>query len=414
MKITTGKILGAQKIVIYGPEGIGKSTFAAMFPNPLFIDTEGSTKHMDVARTPRPSSWTMLIEQVKYVKANPGICNSLIIDTGDWAEDLCIAEICAKFQKKGIEDFGFGKGYVYLREEFGKFLNLLEELVELGINIGIPAHAQLRKFEQPDEMGAYDRWELKLQKKTAPMLKEWADMVLFANYKTYVVNVDGQGVDKGKNKPQGGKRVMFTTHHPCWDAKNRHDLPPELPFEFNQIAQCLLNNTVKTEPIKETIKKDPVKGVTTYWHHPESNYVFASKPGEDVKKLNDEGYCELQKKEYDQLKTEYETVANIKAVEAEGFEQIKTTDNDLEQKQMKIENSPDIPKALSDLMATKDVTELEIREVVAKQGYYTIDTPIQSYESDFVKGVLVGAWEQVFMKINESRVHSKNMEDNLI
>ncbi|MBK5243715.1 MAG: ATP-binding protein [Eubacteriaceae bacterium] len=410
MKITTGKIEGAQKIVIYGPEGIGKSSFAAKFPNPLFIDTEGSTKHMDVARTPKPSSWTMLMEQVKYVKDNSNICGSLIIDTSDWAEQMCIADICAKYSKKGIEDFGFGKGYVYLMEEFGKLLNRLEEVIDVGINVGITAHAQMRKFDQPAEMGSYDRWELKLQKKTAPLLKEWADMVLFANYKTYVVNVDGQGTNKGKNKPQGGKRVMYTTHHLCWDAKNRHDLPEELPFEYKQIAHCLLNSAAKVEPAKE-VKKEPekkapeVKEKTTYWHHQESNSVFELKPGQDMSRDPDFNMsCELTKPEYDQLKAEYETAANVKAVEAEGFEQIKTTDDDLAQEQVKVKISPDIPKALADLMATKEVTELEIQEVVAKKGYYPIDTPIKSYDPDFVNGVLVGAWTQVFTEIDTARV----------
>jgi hypothetical protein len=151
---------------VYGPEGIGKSTFAAQFPDPLFIDTEGSTKNMDVARLPKPSSWTMLKEQIIWVRANPGLCQTLVIDTADWAEQLCMDSICTTADKAGIEDFGYGKGYVYLAEEFGRLLNTLEDLVEKGINIVITAHAQMRKFEQPDEMGQYDRWELKLQKKT--------------------------------------------------------------------------------------------------------------------------------------------------------------------------------------------------------------------------------------------------------
>lgn len=83
MEITSGKILGAQKIVCYGPEGIGKSTFASKFPKPVFIDTEDSTKHMDVARAPKPSSWTMLLEHVKYFKANPHLLDTLVIDTAD-------------------------------------------------------------------------------------------------------------------------------------------------------------------------------------------------------------------------------------------------------------------------------------------------------------------------------------------
>ena len=160
MKIIRGKIPGAKKVVIYGPEGIGKSTFAACFPAPVFIDTEGSTKDMDVDRFEKASSWTMLLEQVRYVRQNPSACRTLVVDTADWAEQMCVADLCARYGKKGVEDFGYGNGYVYVKEEWGRFLNALEEAVEAGINVVLTAHAHMRKFEQPDEMGAYDRWEL--------------------------------------------------------------------------------------------------------------------------------------------------------------------------------------------------------------------------------------------------------------
>lgn len=196
MQITKGKRARAQKVVVYGPEGIGKSTFAAQFPEPLFIDTEGSTDNMDVSRLDKPSSYTMLKNEIAWVKANPTVCKTLVIDTIDWAESLIVDDICALHQKKGIEDFGYGNGYVYVKEELGRFLNSLSELVDLGINIVLTAHAQIRKFEHPDEMGSYDRWELKLGKKTssqtAPLVKEWADMVLFANYKTVVMTADNK------------------------------------------------------------------------------------------------------------------------------------------------------------------------------------------------------------------------------
>ena len=204
MQITRGKIPCAKKVVVYGPEGIGKSTFASKFPDPVFIDTEGSTKDMDVARLPRPSSWEMLLEEIDYVKNHPEEFKTLVIDTVDWAEQLCVNYICSKHGKSGIEDFGYGNGYVYTKEEFGRFLNQLEDVVEKGVHVVLTAHAQIRKFEQPDEMGAYDRYELKLGKKTqsqtSPLVKEWSDMLLFAKYKTYSVAAD----DKGKkHKAQG-------------------------------------------------------------------------------------------------------------------------------------------------------------------------------------------------------------------
>lgn len=232
MNISSGIIQSAQKVVVYGPEGIGKSTLAARFPDPLFIDTEGSTKQLNVRRYDKPTSWEMLMQQIEYTRVNRP-CKTLVIDTADWAEQLCITSVCAKHGKNGIEDFGYGNGYVYEKEEFGRFLNALERVIESGINVVLTAHAILRKFEQPDELGAYDRWELKLGKKTtnliAPMVKEWADMVLFCNYKTFSVAVDKDGK---KHKAQGGQRVMYTAHHPCWDAKNRVGLPEETAMDY--------------------------------------------------------------------------------------------------------------------------------------------------------------------------------------
>ena len=190
-EISSGINFGAQKIVLYGPEGIGKSSFAAQFPNPLFIDTEGSTRQMNVRRLPRPTSWTMLIQMIEEVAKNPDVCKTLVIDTIDWAERLCNEHVCQQAQKKSIEDFGYGRGYVFVKEEFGRMLNLLSDVVEKGINVVLTAHCILRKFERPDESGAYDRWELKLGNKTgsqiSALVKEWSDLLLFANYKETII-----------------------------------------------------------------------------------------------------------------------------------------------------------------------------------------------------------------------------------
>lgn len=234
MKIIRGKTSKATKVVIYGPEGIGKSTLASQFPEPLFIDTEGSTARMDVARLERPATWAELERQIKAVKAEPDCCKTLVIDTADWAERLCIAEVCSEKRVNGIEDIGYGKGYTYAKEKFSKVLTLLSDLAAGGINVVVTAHAMMRKFEQPDEMGAYDRWELKLTKQCAPMLKEWADMVLFCNYKTTVVKTE-----TGARKAKGGQRIMYTTHNACWDAKNRDGLPDELPMEYASIKKAI-------------------------------------------------------------------------------------------------------------------------------------------------------------------------------
>ena len=386
MEITRGKIKKAKKVVIYGPEGIGKSTFASRFPDPVFIDTEGSTNDMDVARLPRPTSWTMLLEEVDYIRKTPKVCRTLVIDTIDWAEMMCIEHICDKHQKNGIESFGYGNGYVYVKEEFGKFLNKLSDVIEAGINVVLTAHAQIRKFEQPDEMGAYDRWELKLGKKTSsqtsPLVKEWADMLLFANYKTYSVAVD----DKGKkHKAQGGKRVMYTTHHPCWDAKNRYSLPEECEFDYSVIAEIIENRNDGTGKSQEDRKQE--KSV----QEPQKQAV----PRQETP-----GFMDIPEGVPEQM--EFDTIQPEPAGKTEEKPPYAAPDKPIP-KDSVFHVDDRIPKALRDLMEEKLVSEEELQKVVANQGYYPQSTPIMNYDPDFISGVLVGAWPQVYQMIMKMR-----------
>lgn len=231
LNITKGKIDRAQKVVIYGAEGIGKSGLAAKFPEPLFIDTEGGTAHMDVRRIEKPQSWEEMLSVVKEVAVTKDVCRTLVLDTADWAEQLIVSYLCAKYKQNSIESFGYGKGYTYLGEEFSRLLGALDTVLTAGIHVVVTAHAKMRKFEQPDEMGAYDRWEMKLSKQVAPLLKEWCDILLFCNYQTFVVTSENN-----TQKAQGGKRVMYTSHHPAWDAKSRVPLPEVLDLDYKHIA----------------------------------------------------------------------------------------------------------------------------------------------------------------------------------
>lgn len=354
MQVISGKVQKAKKVVLYGPEGIGKSSLAGQFPRPIFIDTEGSTTEMDVDRLPKPTSWEMLRQQVQWVKQQgPTRFGSLVIDTIDWAELLCNEGICAAHQKKGIEDFGYGKGYVYSEEEFGRFLNLLSDVIESGINVILNAHSQIVKFEQPDEMGAYDRYQLKLGKKTgartAALVKEWADMVLFINYKTFSVATD----DKGKkNKGQGGVRTVFATHHPAWDAKNRQGLPDEFPLDFRYLAH-IFNSAATPTPVSQPAQQAPS-------HIAQQQEAPPPPPSQPAP-------------------------SSPPPAQPQG------------------EQGSNIPASLRDLMIQHQVTEIEIQTVVGLKGYYPAHTPIANYDPQFIDGVLVGAWTKVFDMVEEAR-----------
>ncbi len=376
MEIIRGKQYKAQKVCVYGPEGVGKSTFASKFPDPLFIDTEDSTTNMDVARLPKPSSWTMLRQNVDYVIKNPTICKTLVVDTADWSERLCKESITSIANVKGIEDFGWGKGYTYLEEEFGRLLNHLQDVIEVGINVVVNAHAIMKKIEQPEEVGGYDHWQMKLEKKTMPLLKEWADMILFANYKVYVINVDNQGAQKGKNKAQGGKRVMYTTHSPWWDAKNRHNLPDELPFEYKAIAHIFEN--VSSAPVQQapSTTKQPIN--------------------------TEQQKTDKQTESINSFRNDTKQTTEQNTINDNGRNGGSNTNNKSIQEPPK-DDLKGIPKALADLLRANNVTTGEIQLIVGKRGYYPANTPITNYDPSFISGVLVGAWAQVYNMVLEFR-----------
>ena len=227
-----GKIARPQKAVIYGPEGVGKSTLASQFPSPVFLDTEGGTHHLDVVRFPDVRSWDDVLAAAKSLAAGGHEFKTLVIDTADWLEKRLAEHLCRKANKESIEDFGYGKGYVLIAEEFAKFLASLDTLLACGMHIVFLAHSTVRKFESPDQAGSYDRYELKLSKQVAPLVKEWADLILFTNYVTKVAESD-----TGRRRGIGGReRVILTTHCAAYDAKNRHGLEEKLAFGYEAIA----------------------------------------------------------------------------------------------------------------------------------------------------------------------------------
>ncbi len=387
--VYSGLIDAPVKVVLYGPEGIGKSTFAANFPDPVFIDTEGGTKRLKVRRLPAPASWAMLIDEVAEVTHGGVPCSTLVVDTADWAERLCIQAVCDKYKVKGIEDFGYGKGYTYTKEEFGKLLDALEEVIDSGKNVVITAHANITRFEQPDAMGSYDRWQMKTSRQVAPLLREWGDMLLFANYKT-VVEKSGTGPN-AKNKASGGKRVLYTTHNPCWDAKNRFDLPDELPLDYAAIAHCIEKTAspagelsqIGTTPNTATATpaaKTPAPAGSSSQIGTSSPTAKKTAPVPERPIMVDDAPPPTKKQA---ARADAKTEAEYKA----------RLDDQLYQ--------AGVPAALRQLMVANKVEEADVRHAVAQKGYFPEDMPIRDYPQDFVDGCLVAAWPTVYEMVKD-------------
>ncbi len=268
MKITKGKQTRAQRVVIYGVESVGKSTFAAQFPRPLFLDVEGGTAHLETDRA-EISDAAELDAAIR--ECQTASYDTIVIDSIDWTERMLVDQLLAEHKKKSVEDFGYGKGWVMTAEKMARLLGSLESLINAGKNVVLIAHSQVKRVEPPDLLAAYDRYELKMSKQCSPLVKEWADELWFFKFKTKTVESES-----GRSKGIGGKeRIILTTHSAAYDAKTRSGLAEELPMAWDSVAHLFAKPVAKAqEPAVKIIGKETTELRAQLEHHEDMVNAF--------------------------------------------------------------------------------------------------------------------------------------------
>lgn len=252
MKITNGKQKLPMRAVIYGPEGIGKSTLASLFPRPFFVDLERGTGQLDVHRG-TVDTWSDLIAGLDNLPLADH--DTIVIDTIDAGETDAIASVCESLDVSDLKEIGWGHGYEKLATEVARMLDKLTLIHERqGKHVVILAHSIVRKRYQPDEFGMFDRYEMALSKQVAAKIKEWADTVLFANFKVYPVKGDN-----GQVRGEGGERIIYTQHHPCWDAKNRYNWPEKIKLPADRSMPPEIAAEIAVAPPRESKPKTESK-----------------------------------------------------------------------------------------------------------------------------------------------------------
>lgn len=235
-ELIKGKLKRPVRIVLYGVEGVGKSTFASLAPTPIFIATEDGTSQLDIVRFPIAEDWDTLLKYVASLLQEPHEFKTLVIDSLDWAERLCIDYICKQKQVNTISELPYGNGFVEVLRQFERLQRGFEALYRKGMNIILISHAQIKTFNNP-EFENYDRYQLKLIEKVSSLFKQWCDCLLFANFET-VVTTSGEGFNKRSIAQSFGKRVLHTEHRAAFDAKNRYQLPPIVDMDPKFYSLC--------------------------------------------------------------------------------------------------------------------------------------------------------------------------------
>ncbi|MCK5603807.1 ATP-binding protein [Candidatus Pacearchaeota archaeon] len=227
------------RILIYGPQKIGKSSFAAMADRPVFVQAEDGLDALGVSAFPLSKSFAEIMTNLEELAEQDHDFKTVVIDSLDWMEPLLWQHLIKEqpFGDKGkkilsIEDYGYGKGYAFALDIWRDYLAVLDYLRDArGMTIIQIAHAMIRKFENP-ETDIYDRYELKLHKHASALMMEHSDIILFANH--YVgIKKEEKGMSKeGRKRAVGtGARVLYTEERPAFMAGNRYSLPSEIPFD---------------------------------------------------------------------------------------------------------------------------------------------------------------------------------------
>src|SRR5215510_6910883 len=221
--------------LIYGTDGVGKTTVCSHAPNPVFIGAEKGTEQLDVARFPQTESIGELLAQVRALQLEKHEFDSVVLDSLDWVEPLIWRAVCDEGKVETIEQYagGYGKGYV---RALDLWRTLLRELSVLNdkMHVLLIGHPQIKSFQDPELPTAYDRYQLKINDKAAGLVREAADAVLFARFETELVKTNGKTRAYGE-----GNRIMYTESRPGWDAKNRFGLPFVLPLNWKVFGDAI-------------------------------------------------------------------------------------------------------------------------------------------------------------------------------
>lgn len=260
LTITKGRKNEAIKAVVYGPEGTGKSSLASLLPSPVFIDVEGSTGTLDVARLEPRTIADILAALTQIRTKHTADFKTVVVDTADWVEAIYIEEMCRAQRRPSIAECsgGYGKGYVELGRKFLDFLDALDAVAAAGLHVVILAHCKTVKVSPPDQVEGYTRYQLKLNEEhVAAKLKEWAHLVLFVRRDVQLIK--GKD-DRIKGGTTAAEHVIQTSFAPAWDAKNRHDLPEQLPYIKGQLPAelaAVFSGQISPRPLSQ-----PAAGAT--------------------------------------------------------------------------------------------------------------------------------------------------------
>lgn len=220
------------RVLIYAPPGMGKTSLAAEFPAPVFIDIEqGIPGELNVATFGEGVvSFDGVMEAIGSLYTGDHSFQTVVLDSLDKFEPLLWAKVCADKKWASIEEPGYGKGYVEADRYWREVLDGLNALRrDRAMTIVFIAHSTIERFESPTS-APYNRYDVRLHKRALALVQDDVDAILFVNHDA-TLKTDDMGFNKKHTHAAGGStRWIYCEGRPAFTAKNRYGLPERVMY----------------------------------------------------------------------------------------------------------------------------------------------------------------------------------------
>lgn len=234
-----GKSAEPPRVVVYGEHGIGKSTFAASAPSPVFVCTEDGLGNIDTTSFPIAASYQDVLDAISTLYNESHDFQTVCLDSLDWLETLIVKHVESKHTEK---ELAYGKGAVLVADIFRELLAGFNALrLERGMAVILTAHCQVKRFDDPAN-DPYDRYSLKLSKHAGAVVQEWADVVGFASDEVAIRKTDVGFNKETRRAVAKGERKLFVSRTPAYDAKNRYGMPDSIPLDWTAFVAAMTPN----------------------------------------------------------------------------------------------------------------------------------------------------------------------------